>query len=174
MPKRKAVLGRLVLERATGRPVGRVEELVLDPAGTTVLGVLVRGPGGHGYYDLRELTGYGADVLQVAERLGDLGPRPVRAVAHGGAGTRRRWVRQGLLKKRVVDDRGRDRGVLEDIWFDARSGRVTRWVLSDSVLGDLVAGRKTIPAPAGAVCGPDTIVVAADAFGAPGDGGDGP
>lgn len=163
MPKRKAVLGRLVLSQGSGAPVGRVEDMVLDTSCREVLGVLVRGDG-LGYYDLKELVGYAADVLEVVDRGAALPPRAVRSGGRSGA-----WGR-ALLGKRVVDDRGGDRGVLDDFWFDARSGRLTRWVLSDSVLGDLVTGRPTVPAPPAAAIGPDAIVVPRQAFGE--EGGD--
>ena len=50
-----------------------------------------------------------------------------------------------LLGKRVVREDGVDLGVISDIILDPLTGRIEGLELSESVVGDLISGRKMLP-----------------------------
>lgn len=64
-----------------------------------------------------------------------------------------------LLEKKVVSESGVQLGIIVDIYFDAVTGEIKDYELSESLITDLLYGRLAVPLPPAQVIGDDNIIV---------------
>ncbi len=151
MYRRKDFLGVPVVDAATGRTLGRVQELVVDSAGGRVLGFLVATGASVAFLGWEDVTELGLGAVMVSRVDRPLQGVRTRSASRPGAGR--------LVGKPILTPDGRDLGVVEDLHFDP-TGAVLAWEVSGGIVHDLLEGRNVMPAPAGAVLGDDAVLIA--------------
>ena len=110
------ILGRGVLDLATATTVGRVDDVVIDPACRRVVAFrLAKTADSRTWLPFEHVTALGADALTIAD---DSQITDAPADAPGGIGQTK------ALGGRVLTDQGRDIGPLQDIDID-EDGAVT-------------------------------------------------
>lgn len=143
------VIGRTVWLQTTGRRLGRVVDLLLDPGGRRVVGLAVAdgGPGGPRMLPLDAVTEIGRDAILAGAAAQPVPPAAVRTW---------RELRE-LAGKPVVSSGGRELGAVDDVVFDLRTGEVSSYRLSGGFVQDLIEGRPEVPA-ASMVIGSDAVL----------------
>lgn len=141
----REVINRPVIDTSTATIVGRLDELVIDPARKRIVALRVAGvKGAANLLAWKDLSAFGADALTVesVERV-----RGVDAFEPS-------WVVDPVwLGKRILSDKGNGLGQVMDLEFDARTGRLETILTTEG------------PRPAAAVLGLGSyaLVMAEDA-----------
>jgi len=144
------LLGLPVVTLAGGRRVGRVRDLVLDPGGRQVLGLLLSREGwfrGAQGVPWGEVVRIGRDAVLVRGE-----PRPAPAGLL--------W--SSLRGKPVLTLGGAEVGLLADLEVDP-GGRVQGYRLSGGVLDDLLVGQARVEGPAHMEPGSDVVLLSGPA-----------
>lgn len=142
--RRSAAVGLPVFVARGMRRLGRVEDLILDAAGGRVIGLLLAGSGPGG---TRRVVPW--------EVVAQIGPSAVlvrRDVAIAVPAAHRRRLGELALRHRrrlglrVIDGAGVDRGTIDDLVFDAATGRVLGFSVSAGLFADLARGQAFLSA----------------------------
>lgn len=125
-----AVKGRRVISVSTADTVGKVSELILDPASSSVAAVrLSKTPDDADIVPWQNLKGFGEDAVTV--------PGPESLVQSDERITELSEKRHGVMGKRVLTDAGVDLGTVSDVAFDPATGHIDAVVLgSGEIDGD--------------------------------------
>lgn len=134
MPKGSDLLGLPVIAAASGRRLGRVQDLVLDPAGARVVGLLLEPAG---WFRPPQVLPWPA-VAGVGDAVVARG-EPAPAAAAGPT-----W--RALAGKAVLTEQGAELGALADLWL-AADGAVTGYQLSCGLIDDLLSGQPVLRGP---------------------------
>lgn len=153
MTRGKDLIGHSVIQIETGKRLGEVREILFDPDGVRVLG-LVLSPGG--WFDggkavpFDSVRSFGPDAVVVEDE-----PIEVKSLpgCESGVGQQR-----DLVGKRLLSEQGRDLGTLDDVIFDAGTGGVMAYQVSGGFIQDLMDGRDTI-FTSGLSVGRDAVIV---------------
>lgn len=145
MRSRAEVRGLPVVDTDSGRVLGRVKELVVNPRRGVVTGLL--------------LSAGRRDLFLPFDQIRVLGQAAVTV----GAEVRLEPTRDGAqcegpIGKRVVTPDGKLLGLVDDILFDAESGCLWGYELTAGVLADFVDGRKAVALTDDLVIGPDSVI----------------
>ncbi|MGA8210587.1 MAG: PRC-barrel domain-containing protein [Nocardioidaceae bacterium] len=127
-----AAKGHKVVSTGTADTVGRVKELVVDPASRSVVALRLRKTDSGNVLAWSDLTGFGTEAVTVsdADRIGDGGDlQPLLDKRHR------------LVGKRVLTAGGDELGSVADVDFDLDTGSVTTLLLKD---GADVAGSRLL------------------------------
>jgi uncharacterized protein YrrD len=143
MVKASDAIGRPVAERRTGKDMGRIKDLIVDPTGQEVTAIvlsygLLRGPR---VVLWSSVQAFGPDsvVINAPKSLIWASKEPdVRAVL-----AKKRPVK-GL---KLVTTRGHRLGRISDFAFDESTGDVTGYELMTRLFADRVEGRPFLPTP---------------------------
>lgn len=150
MPRCSDWLGLPVVGAGDGRHLGRVQDVLLDPACRRVAGLVV----GRGLGRPPMVVGWpavrGVDSAVVCD-VADTSP-----LSPGGPATHRSW--RDLHRKWVLTDGGRELGLLWDLWVDG-DGAVTGYQLSSGLIEDLWAGQPVLAPLPPLHIGPDAVLV---------------
>lgn len=139
------VIGKPVIVQGSGRRVGRVGDLLLDPAGRRVAGLLVAGGR---MVALPSLRGIGTDVVLCDDLPVPLPPAGLRP-----------WSElRRLSGKPVLSQAGQAMGTLDDVVFDEATGEISGFRISGGFIQDLVEGRSLLPGDALSVNGGGALV----------------
>ena len=137
--------GQRVMTVAGAEQVGSVRRLVIDPDSARVMALqLDRAAEGRSLLPLDQVKSIGPDALMIDQPDALVEPR-AEDVERIDAGT------YDMEGKTVYDERGDAIGTLEDVEFDAESGRVTRL----HVDGHMVTVDRLV------AIGPDAVIVPA-------------
>jgi len=159
MAKASEVIGRAVVAREGGKELGRIKDLVVDPAGKQVLGFVVsEGP-------LRStkvaawpaLQAIGPDsvVLNAAESVVKADDAPdIKSVLD---------LDLRIHGLRLHTTEGKDLGKIEDFLFDDQTGAVQGYELSGGFFADAFGGRSFLPVPTSIELGKDLAFVGPEA-----------
>lgn len=142
----------MVIHQSTGRRLGEVTDLLLDPAGGRVVGLVLDcgWPSAARAVPVESIAGMGPDAVVVEDH-----PIGLEKVAGAGA---RPWSQVRRLSGKPVFSRsGRELGRLDDVLFDEASGEVKGYRLSGGFISDLLDGRATI-APSGLTVGDEALL----------------
>lgn len=155
MLKIKELLGLPVIDLSTGKEIGEVKDVVIDAENYRMVGVLLCHAGwfrsGKGI--MREqLKSMGPDSLTVESEAAIVQEEVL--VLNG-----RTLSKEDILGKHIVTTEGKTVGMLADIYVDAATGALTGYEISDSVITDLLEGRKQMPLPAIQKIGEETVIV---------------
>lgn len=154
--RRRDLIGRPVIELDSGRYLGEAREIIVDLDSGRVVGIVVqRGRWFHSTWFLPfesvSSCGDGAITVEDDQML----------MPHSEFARRRGSSHHQLVGKRVLSDRGRDIGTLDDIFFDPGSSAVTGYQISGGVIQDLLDGKRSIPAVP-LVFGHDAVIITDD------------
>lgn len=155
--RRSATVGLPVFVARGMRRVGRVEDILLDASGRRVIGLLLagRGPAAE-----RRVVPW-----EVVERLGPSAVLVARDVAIAVPPARRERLRDLALRHRrrlglrLLDAGGADRGTVDDLVFDAATGRVLGYSVSGGLFADLARGQAFLPESAPVEWGEEAALV---------------
>lgn len=137
--RRSAVVGLPAVGQSDGRMAGRVADLLFSSRADRVIGLLLTG----GTWWRRRLIPY--------EEVAAIGPAavmlrsPVVLSGHSTGVRRLRRRYAPLLGMRVLTADGRDVGVVDDLYFDPRDGRISGYVVSGGLWEDLRRGPGLLP-----------------------------
>lgn len=124
--------GRQVVSTSTADTVGKVHELVVDPATRTVLALELKKTASGDTLRYTDITAFGEDAVTVAG---------ADAITEAGEDVAALLGKDHhLLGKRVLSSAGDELGKVTDIEFSAESGRVTALHLD----GSQVAGQRLL------------------------------
>jgi len=149
------LIGLPVLETVTGTQIGMVEEVLLDVDQAVIRGVMIDSENwffkafGVSFEDLFSI---GRDALMVrgSEVIKDLADLSSLSNI---------YRLKDLVNKQIFTETGFMLGVLVDVVFDAATGEIRSYQVSDSVITDLLYGRQTMPLPQAQVIGQDKLIV---------------
>lgn len=148
----RELTGLPVIHAKTGRELGRVREWLLDRCGEKVAGFAAEGSGwlpGRKVFSFQDIASLGKDAVLV-NRDGQPATEPPLLDGHATC---------RVLGKRVLDGRGSELGVVEDVLFDERTGHVSGWRLSSGLVEDILSGRPVVEAQALLTIGEDVVIV---------------
>ena len=137
MIKRQSIIGLPFIEGRTGKKLGIVRDVYTSGQNTQLEGFYVTNKGwgsksiGIPFADAT--IGYDA-VIAEGELPADREPRE-----ESGEELKK------LLNKEVVREDGKELGLISDIILDPLTGRIEGLELSESVIGDLISGRRILP-----------------------------
>lgn len=150
MRKGKDAGGLLVITRDTGKKLGKVEDLVLDPQGSRVLGILVDEAG---WFKEAKVVAWpsfrviGLDAViiddEASVKKASEVPEMSEVLEAGNV----------LIGARVSTTDGRELGKIEEFYFDPATGVVKGFELSGG------KGRSFLPTPASFRAGEDVALV---------------
>jgi uncharacterized protein YrrD len=150
MRKGKDASGLLVITRDSGKKVGKVEDLVLDPQGSRVLGILVDEAGWFKEAKVVAWSSFraiGLDAVIINEeasvKKASEVPEMSEVLEAGNV----------LIGARVSTTDGRELGKIEEFYFDPETGVVKGFELSGG------KGRSFLPTPASFQAGRDVAFV---------------
>jgi uncharacterized protein YrrD len=155
MQRLRDLVGLPLLETETGTQIGQIRDVVLNIEEARVYGVTIDGDKkdsfemGIAFIDLLSL---GRDAIMVRNH----------SVIHQCASifeiTSTYYIRE-LFKKEIVTEDGLRIGMLVDIFFDPGTGEMKWYQVSDSLVTDLLYGRKMMPLPTIQIVGKDKVIV---------------
>lgn len=156
MPKIKELLGLTVIDLSTGKQIGEVKDVVIDIVYRRMVGLLLHSAGwfhSGKVILLERISNISIDSIAVADETGIV--QYEAAPADG-----RILLQEGVIGKHIVTAAGKSIGTLADIHVDLDTGLLTGLEISDSVIKDLLEGRKTIPLPAMQKISDESVIVA--------------
>jgi uncharacterized protein YrrD len=156
MVKASDAIGRHVTARRGGREVGKVEDLIVDPSGREVMGIVLSE---HRLKDPRvvpwsAVQAFGPDSVVIN------GPGSVVKVSEEPdikAVLDQKTYIKGL---KLLTTRGKELGKINDFSFDETTGAITGYELRSRLFSDSIEGNPFLPAPEWIGLGKDVAVVA--------------
>lgn len=155
MQKMQAIIGLPLLETETGTQIGQIKDIVLNIEEARVSGVII--DEGKNELSVRgiafvDLLGLGRDAIMIRNH----------SVIHQCACifeiTSNYYVKE-LFEKEIITEEGLRLGRLVDIFFDINTGEMKWYQVSDSLVTDLLYGRKRMPLPKIQIVGKDKVIV---------------
>jgi uncharacterized protein YrrD len=160
----KEIIGLPVIDLETGESIAEVKGVVFD-SNTRTLQALV----------LEKATWLKPPVGIAFEDVRAIGPAAVTIPNKGVVQPLNRnedWLtnlrpENQIAGHEVITETGENLGRVDDVVFDEQEGVIRRLVVSDSLLQDLVSGRREVDFPEQAVMGKDNLILphAADEIG---------
>ena len=155
MQRLRDIIGLPLLETETGTQIGEIKDIVLNIEEAKVYGVIidegknVLSEKGIAFVDL---LGLGRDAIMVRNH----------SVVHQCAAifeiTSNYYIKE-LFEKEIITEEGLRIGRLVDIFFDMNTGEMKWYQVSDSLVADLLYGRKMMPLPKIQIVGKDKVIV---------------
>lgn len=155
MQKLRGLVGLPVLEIEGGTQIGEIREVVLSIERAAFEGLLIGGSSWFGPERgvmFSDLYGIGRDAVTV--RSADV-VQDFTAVLEA-AGVDKLAV---LCDKPVYSETGDFLGRVVDIVYDAATGEIRFYELSDGLITDLLSGRRLMPLPMAQVINDDRLIV---------------
>jgi uncharacterized protein YrrD len=157
---RRAVdtLGAKVMIVKTGEIVGKVHDLLFDREGR-LKGLLLEKKNWFAkvpYLPVSQIISIGEDVVTIDKEI-KLNADSIEEgwihLVHGN---------QKMKGVPVITSRGKQLGILEDVYFQEEMGNIIGYEISDGFFSDLMEGRRTIEHPNKLFIGQDAFVVHQD------------
>ncbi|MCX7780563.1 MAG: PRC-barrel domain-containing protein [Negativicutes bacterium] len=155
MQKLRAILGLPVLETKSGTQIGEAQEVVVDIERASVVGIIVANA--NWLAEIRgilfpDIFSIGRDAIMVRDK-DTIQEFPGYAELIGMQRL------SELFDRQIYTETGLALGVLVDILFDAETGEIKGYELSDGIVADLLEGRKVMPLPQAQVISADKLIV---------------
>ncbi|HHY82281.1 MAG TPA: hypothetical protein GX505_06335 [Clostridiales bacterium] len=135
--KRQSILGLPVIDGSTGKRLGVVKDLYVNGQSAKLDGFYVTD------------KGWGNKTIGIPFDDVTIGNDAIIAEGNLSAVSRHSELNRGelekLLGKKVVREDGLELGYISDIILDPLTGRIDGLELSESVIGDLMSGRRILP-----------------------------
>lgn len=155
MQRLQDMLGLPLLETETGTQLGQVKDVVVCVEEAKINGITIDKNKNQAFETgiaFSDLLSVGRDAIMVRNEL----------VLHQCAAifeiTSMYYIKD-LFKKEIVTEDGLRLGILADIFFDANTGEMKWYQVSDSLVSDLLYGRRVMPLPKIQIVGKDTVIV---------------
>lgn len=135
--KRESILGLPVIDGRTGKKLGVVKDLYTSDQSAQLQGFYVTN------------KGWGNKTMGLPFNNATIGYDAV--IAEGELSESNNIKKEEgeklekLINKKVIREDGVEQGIISDIILDPLTGRIEGLELSESVLGDLMAGRRILP-----------------------------
>jgi uncharacterized protein YrrD len=157
MQKVSELVGKPIVSADTGKRIGKVSDVLVDPQAQHIVGLVV----GTGVLSAEHVLPY-ADVQT-------LGTDAVVARSGSGVVGRKEWHQRAiatlrtsaLQHKRVLTTNGRALGEIRDVLLD-EAGGVEGFEIAGSALGGLLRRRSKLPQAPGLTIGEDAVLVPDD------------
>ena len=155
MRRAKTLLDLPIISLADGLIVGRVRDVVFDPTGGRIAGLLVREASllsDARVVPLERIRSFGRDAVTVPDRSAvqpSLRVRPVRRLLNSG-------VR--LTGLHVLTEGGRDLGTIDEV-FVGKAGEIVGYELNPGMVEETMRGKRLIPGAEMLTAGPDAAIV---------------
>jgi uncharacterized protein YrrD len=159
MVKASDVIGRQITVREGGQDIGKIKDLIVDPTGREVMGIVVS----DGVFRGSRVTPWGAvqafgpDSV-VIDFVGSV--VKASAVPEIKAVLDRKTKIKGL---KLLTTKGKELGKIVDVAFDETTGDVNGYELSSGLFSDVMDGNPFLPTPQWIELGKDVAFVAPDA-----------
>jgi uncharacterized protein YrrD len=155
MAKASDVIGRQITVRDGGRDIGRIKDLVVDPTGSDVMGIVLSDSvfAGSRVVPWKAVQAFGPDSVVV-----DVAGSVVKATAAPD-------IKAVLDKKtkikglKLLTTKGKELGKIVDFAFDETTGAVTGYELSSRQFSDAFEGDPFLPTPKWIEFGKDVAFV---------------
>lgn len=155
MPESRSLTRMPVYDLETGRIIGRVRRLIVDPEARAVAGLLINGRLGKGVpcIPFRGLHAIGQHAVTVRS-AGALAPLSEHADLQELLRSRRR-----LYHTPILTEGGKFLGDVDEFTIDPKSGRIETLLLSGGLIRDLFRGQAVLPAHLVLTIGEDVVIV---------------
>jgi len=143
------VLNLPVICADSGKKAGVVKDILFDLENREVKALLLEHTGlmpGKRLVLVKDLLSLGNDaaIISDAGYVANLSRKGFKA-AFGGRGDLFGGEKGSLLDRRVYSKAGEELGIVKDVIFDIRSGKIEAFEISDGVLQDIIRGRRVLP-----------------------------
>jgi uncharacterized protein YrrD len=148
------VVGSNVMDVESGEVIGVVRDLLFDREGR-LQGILLEKKHWfeqHPFLPIAAIQSIGEDWL-MAQQNGQGNPGSQVQLLHLLKGD------QSMVGQPVVTSKGKQLGILEDVYLEQDSGTIVGYELSDGFFADLMEGRRLIEPPSKFMFGKDAFVV---------------
>lgn len=169
MRRTSELIGKAIVSADRGEKMGRVADVLVDPDGGRLAGLVVR----NGLLRREAVLPY-EDVNVLGQ---DAVVARSRDAVTGAAEWRKRAVQarrsMGLRNRRVITRAGREVGTISDVYIDEQSGRVDGYEVATQAFAGLVQRHTRLPFSNDLAIGDDAVVVpdnTGDAVGGDGSG----
>jgi uncharacterized protein YrrD len=155
MHRLRDIIGLPLLETETGTHIGQIKDIVLNIEEAKVYGVVI--DEGNNVSPEKgiifgDILGLGRDAIMIRNH----------SVIHQCASifeiTNYYYVGE-LFEKEIITEEGLRLGRLVDVFFDIDTGEMKWYQVSDSLVTDLLYGRKMMPLPKIQIVGKDKVIV---------------
>jgi len=155
LPESRRLTRMPVYDLETGRVIGRVRRVIVDPDSRAVAGLLIHGRLGQVARCLpfRELHAIGEHAVTVRSAAA-LAPLPEHPHLQELLRSRRR-----LYHTPILTEGGRFLGDVDEFTIDPKSGRIEGLLLSGGLVRDLFRGQAVLPAQLVLTIGEDAVIV---------------
>ena len=155
MHKLRDLLGLPVLEIETGTQIGEVQGVVVDLEMASVLVLILSGA--HWFADsqgilIQDVFNLGRDAVTVRNREAVKSYEPIVTSSCT-------YELKYLLDKPVFTEGGLNVGVLADVIYEAGTGEIKGYEISDGIITDFLHGRMIMPLPHAQVVGEDKLII---------------
>jgi uncharacterized protein YrrD len=161
--KGKSIIGKDVLSLDDGVKLETVSDVVVDPAGRSVVAIVVTEGGlmsSAKVVPTQDVTSYGKDAVVVRSNASVISvsddPNLRAMVDHG----------EKIVGKKVFTNTGDDQGSISDIYFDEPTGAVVGYEVSGGLFGDAAKGTSYLSTDEIVSMGRDLIYVRPETAGA--------
>jgi uncharacterized protein YrrD len=159
MLKASDVIGRQITVREGGQEIGKIKDLVIDPAGREVIGIVLSDGmfGGSRVASWKAVQAFGPDSVVI-----DIPGSVVKAAAAPE-------IKAVLDKKtsikglKLLTTKGKELGKITDFSFDETTGDVSGYELSSGLFTDTIDGTPFLPTPQWIELGKDVAFVGPEA-----------
>jgi uncharacterized protein YrrD len=152
----KTLLDLPIISLADGLVLGRVRDVVFNPSGGRIAGLLIREAGlisDARLVPLEKVRSLGRDAVTVPDRsavVPSIRVRPLRRLLNSG-------VR--LTGLHILTEGGRDLGTINEV-FVGPTGEIVGYELNPGVVEETVSGKRLVPGAELITAGPDAAIVA--------------
>jgi uncharacterized protein YrrD len=152
----KTLLDLPIISLADGLVLGRVRDIVFNPSGGRIAGLLIREAGlfrDARLVPLEKVRSLGRDAVTVPDRsavVPSIRVRPLRRLLNSG-------VR--LTGLHILTEGGRDLGTINEV-FVGPVGEIVGYELNPGVVEETVFGKRLVPGAELITAGPDAAIVA--------------
>jgi uncharacterized protein YrrD len=155
MQRMRDIVGLPVIETETGKQISQIEDIVLNIDEAKIYGIITNSA-----KDLSSEQGISfMNILSLGRDAVMVRNHSVIQEATAFFEVTTIYYIKELFEKEIVTEEGLRLGILVDVFFDTSTGEMKSYQISDSIISDLLYGRKKMPIPKIQVIGKDKVIV---------------
>lgn len=155
MQRMRDIVGLPVIETETGKQISQIEDIVLNIDEAKIYGIITNSA-----KDLSSEQGISfMNILSLGRDAVMVRNHSVIQEATAFLEMTAIYYIKELFEKEIVTEEGLRLGILVDVFFDTSTGEMKSYQISDSIISDLLYGRKKMPIPKIQVIGKDKVIV---------------
>lgn len=154
MQRMRDIVGLPVIETETGKQISQIEDIVLSVDEAKIYGIITSAKdlSSEQGISFMNILSLGRDAVMVRNHS------VIQESTDFFEMTAIYYIKE-LFEKEIVTEEGLRLGILVDVFFDTSTGEMKSYQLSDSIISDLLYGRKKMPIPKVQVIGKDKVIV---------------